>query len=141
MLGDAFVAVPVTLAIFLLLRREVLARNRMQAAHDAVERRLTQTLQSAREAIIGIDEDKRIFLHNPAAEQIFGYESEEVQGQPIGLLLPEASSKLPQSDLRHGGMAIERPIQAVWRRTGWRSSVPAGRGKRSCITARGLRMR
>jgi PAS domain S-box-containing protein len=47
-----------------------------------------QILQIAADAIVTVDEDQRIVHFNRGAEQIFGYENEEVLGRPLGDLLP-----------------------------------------------------
>ncbi|WP_240787188.1 PAS domain-containing sensor histidine kinase [Ramlibacter rhizophilus] len=51
--------------------------------------RLAALLDSAMDAIISIDERERIVLYNRAAEQTFGWRSDQVMGQPLSMLLPE----------------------------------------------------
>jgi len=52
-------------------------------------RRMEAVVQSAMDAIITIDEEQRIVVFNPAAEQSFGYSADEVLGQPVTILMPE----------------------------------------------------
>jgi PAS domain S-box-containing protein len=93
-IADAVLAVPTTLIVFLLLRRELLARVQVEKDRDARARRLTHILKSANDAIIGVDQDQEIFLFNHGAELIFGYRREEVYGRPIQALLPSESAGL-----------------------------------------------
>ncbi|HWP37798.1 MAG TPA: PAS domain S-box protein [Gemmatimonadales bacterium] len=46
--------------------------------------------EAATDAILAIDGDSRILFANPAAERIFGYRVEELVGQSLTVLMPEA---------------------------------------------------
>jgi len=60
---------------------------RHQQAVDGA--RWQAVLKSARDAIISIDTNARITLFNPAAEEMFGYTSDEVSGANVAILMPE----------------------------------------------------
>ena len=47
-------------------------------------------LESASQAIVGVDAGGRLVLVNPRAEEMFGYSREEMLGSAIELLLPES---------------------------------------------------
>ena len=66
-------------------RREQ-ARDRAQRA--AAERRFSQVLAMAPDAIVAADGAFRITIYNRAAAALFGYSGEEVAGEPLDLLLP-----------------------------------------------------
>lgn len=51
--------------------------------------RLAGLLDSAMDGIVSIDDTQRIVMYNRAAEKMFGWTSQEVQGKPLDLLLPE----------------------------------------------------
>ncbi len=57
-----------------------------EAKHN--EARLSAILSIAPSAIISIDARQRVTLFNEAAEQLFGYRSDEIIGQPLELLIP-----------------------------------------------------
>ncbi len=46
-------------------------------------------LDAAQEAIISINESQRITYINPGAEKLFGYQLQEVEGQPLTVLIPD----------------------------------------------------
>lgn len=102
-LADVLLAVPGALIIFLLLRRELLRRAQVEKDRAASERRLTHVLESASDAIIGLDQDYRIFLFNRGAELVFGYRQAEVCGRPIQSLLPLESVELQHLETPRSG--------------------------------------
>ena len=57
-----------------------------------------------------VDQDGRIVLVNAQAERLFGYAREELAGQPVEILVPDAS-KAAHSGLRAGYTADPRPRQ------------------------------
>jgi PAS domain S-box-containing protein len=67
-------------------------REALDAARDA-DTRLHSIVDSAMDAIISVDSKQRITLFNRAAERIFGYESREVLGQPLEMLMPDRFRK------------------------------------------------
>lgn len=69
--------------------------NHMVSEIDASHRKLRKNeakfsgiIQVSKNAIISINNERRIVLFNPTAERIFGYQGEEVIGQPLTMLLP-----------------------------------------------------
>jgi PAS domain S-box-containing protein len=53
------------------------------------EARYRQLAEGSLDAIVATDRRGLITMFNPAAEQTFGYEAEEVVGRPLSLLIPE----------------------------------------------------
>jgi PAS domain S-box-containing protein len=62
------------------------------------EGRFRGLLAAAPDAIVGVDRSRRIVLVNGQAERTFGYEREELLGQPLELLLP---TRLRAAHVRH----------------------------------------
>jgi PAS domain S-box-containing protein len=67
----------------------VIERQRLETDRATSQRRLAGIVDIAPEAVISIDTRGRIQLFNQGAEAIFGYNADEVMGQPIDLLIPE----------------------------------------------------
>ncbi len=59
--------------------------------HDlqVADARWRAVLNTARDAIVAIDDDARITLFNPAAEEVFGYAAAEILGCNVRELMPE----------------------------------------------------
>ncbi len=81
------------------VKRELLeAKNRrlgrqVEQEKAETEFRLSSIVRNALDGIISIDMLGIVELFNPAAERIFGYQSTEIIGKPINLLMP-----MPYSD-------------------------------------------
>ena len=67
-----------------LAEQEIRARSR-----EREHMRFRELLEAAPDAIIEVDREGRIVLLNKATEQLFGYQREELLGQPVEVLIPE----------------------------------------------------
>ncbi len=65
------------------------AREAREEAHAAL--RFRELLEAAPDAIVKVDRTGRIVLMNRATEHLFGYTREELLGQPVEILVPQAS--------------------------------------------------
>jgi PAS domain S-box-containing protein len=68
---------------------EAVKRQRAEEAVRRNEAWLGSLINTTQDAVISIDRQGRIVLFNPAAERIFGYTKEEVQGHKVTLLMPQ----------------------------------------------------
>ena len=66
-------------------------RRREQMAANAASLRAARILMVAEDAILSIDSEQKIIFVNPAAERMFGYSADEVLGQALTMLVPEAA--------------------------------------------------
>jgi len=71
------------------------------------ERLLGELLESAPDAILDLDHEGRIVLLNRMAEQLFGYTREELLGQTVETLVPEA---IRNAHLRHRSQYLNQPV-------------------------------
>jgi len=77
-----------------------LVRERTSELHSS-EETIRSILNTAVEAIITIDDAGIVLSFNPAAENIFGYESAEVLGQNVSMLMPEPHQSAHDGYIRH----------------------------------------
>ncbi len=81
---------------------ENLVDERTKELELATERVRT-IIEIAPDAVITIDENQKITLFNPKAEEIFGYSADEVLGQPLTMLMPEKSRSLHGNEVSKFG--------------------------------------
>ncbi len=63
-------------------------KNAEEALRES-ETQFRKLLDTAPDAIVGVDQDGRIVMINDQAEQIFGYQREELLKQPVEMLMPK----------------------------------------------------
>jgi PAS domain S-box-containing protein len=73
--------------LYILSQQELAERKQAEIVLQQSEARKNAILESALDGIITIDAAGHIVEFNPAAEQIFGYRREEVQGRPLTELI------------------------------------------------------
>lgn len=109
---------PAASARVILTARDVTERLRLEAERQAIAYRFADILNIAADAIIAVDQEQRIILFNRGAERIFGYRTDEIVGQSLDLLIPDASIEAHRDHVRGfaagldsaRGMADRRPI-------------------------------
>jgi signal transduction histidine kinase len=91
---------------------EMECKNRALSESEARYRQLTE---ASLDAIVVADDVGRIGLFNPAAEKVFGYESAQVLGQPLDLLVPGVfETAVPRSsDGFAAASAKESPVTEI----------------------------
>ncbi len=69
--------------------RALALANRITSELEHSERRTRDILETAPDAIVGIEQSGAIVLVNAQVERVFGYERDELIGQPIEVLIPD----------------------------------------------------
>lgn len=90
---------------------EMTVREQDGRAEMQIERRFRNLLEAAPDAIIEVDSEGRIVLLNLATERSFGYSREELQNQPVEILVPEAlESRHRQHRADYWNQPVTRPM-------------------------------
>ncbi|MDP4299693.1 putative bifunctional diguanylate cyclase/phosphodiesterase [Leptothrix discophora] len=72
--------------------KEALVRAEIgNEALSASERRLKGLIDTAKDAIVSIDQSQRVIVFNSAAEHMFGRSAVDMIGRPLDMLLPEST--------------------------------------------------
>ncbi len=58
---------------------------------------LSSIFELAPQAIVTIDRDGTVLSFSPAGETLFGYHHEDIEGQPIGMLMPDVPSLIKEA--------------------------------------------
>lgn len=91
---------------------EIDQRQLVETKRQSLEIRLGDVLSMTVDAVISADRQGRIKFFNPGAENIFGYESKEILGRPLEVLLPEAKREAHRAQRENfaRGTASRRPM-------------------------------
>ncbi len=103
-----------------LMRRESEIRRLVQQRTQQLQfsEQMSRTIvESAVDAVITIDQDGIINLFNDAAMKMFGYQSDEVIGQNVSMLMPEPYQSEHDGYLRHHQQTGETKIIGIGRET------------------------
>ncbi|PKN92395.1 MAG: hypothetical protein CVU44_14760 [Chloroflexi bacterium HGW-Chloroflexi-6] len=76
----------------------------LNALHDS-QAQVANVFKSAMDAIITVDEDQKVIIFNPSAEQMFGCPADEVIGQTMDRFLPEYAHKLHRKHMHFFGQS------------------------------------
>jgi PAS domain S-box-containing protein len=86
--------------------------RQLEEATRANQAHLAGIVESAMDAIVSFNADRRIVSFNPAAERMFGYRRGEVVGRPLSPLLPE-SERLAQAEHIRGSAGTGAPSRSM----------------------------
>jgi sigma-B regulation protein RsbU (phosphoserine phosphatase) len=79
--------------------RDISERKKAEEEIRQSNERIQRIIEIAPDAVITIDEEQRITLFNPKAEDVFGYTAEEVMGKPLTMLMPDKSRDLHSGEV------------------------------------------
>jgi PAS domain S-box-containing protein len=91
---------------------DITERKKAEEARRHSEEQYRTVVDTATDAIISIDEVSQILFVNPAAIRIFGYDSSEVIGRSLTILMPEFMRELHK-------VAIQRYLATGQRHMNW----------------------
>lgn len=69
---------------------DISSKKELELALKESEERYRTFVETAKSAIIAVDNEDKVILYNPAAEELFEYASDEVKGREFLMLFPES---------------------------------------------------
>ena len=81
---------------------DISSRKTLELALKESEERYRTFVETAKSAIIAVNEESKIILYNPSAEKLFGYTMEEVLEKDFSMLFPERHSAIHRPEQNHG---------------------------------------
>jgi PAS domain S-box-containing protein len=79
---------------------EFTKRKQAEDAHQQVEEQYRTVAETATDAVVSIDENSQILFANPATTTLFGYDSSELTGRPLTMLMPQSFRELHKASLQ-----------------------------------------
>jgi len=79
---------------------DITERKRAEEARRYSEQQYRTVVETATDAVVSIDDDSKIIFVNPATTKIFGYDTSELIGRPLMMLMPESLRKLHKAGFR-----------------------------------------
>ena len=101
--------------IFVGIIRDITDRKAAELAQRESELRLRSIIDTVPDAIVVIDSQRAIQSFSPAAEQLFGYDSAEVIGQNVNILMPSPYREAHDSYIERYLSTGERRIIGIGR--------------------------
>jgi len=109
---------------------------------DTADQRFLGLLEAAPDAMVCVERDGRIVLVNAQAERLFGYAKDEMIGQPVEMLVPDAVRQVhPQHRAGYASDLRPRPMGAGMELAGRRqngSTFPAEISLSAIDTGQGM---
>ena len=79
---------------------EFTMRKQAEDARRQIEEQYRTVAETATDAVISIDESNQILFANPATFKLFGYDSAELVGRPVTMLMPEFLREVHKTSLQ-----------------------------------------
>jgi PAS domain S-box-containing protein len=79
---------------------EFTMRKQAEDAQRQIEEQYRTVAQTATDAIVSIDENSQIIFANPSTSKLFGYDSAELMGRSLTMLMPESLRELHKAGLQ-----------------------------------------
>ena len=79
---------------------DITERKRDEEARRYSEEQYRTVVETATDAVVSIGEDSKVLFVNPATTKIFGYDTSELIGRPLMMLMPESLRKLHEAGFR-----------------------------------------